>query len=185
MYMSHTKPKEGRTQRIDDQQQNTRAHVVASVQPNRAQKGGTWHAHERERNQEIKTHRQHGQNPFLLSCYKSNANQEIRPRSFTPNKKKKRTLTADMTTAELACCRRGVTLSMMPSASRPSVGVYFARESKMNTCRTQDNQSIRPIRQQRRRRRMCQGRQKSTNIDAIRETLPRGQNEARGGERMW
>lgn len=43
------------------------------------------------------------------------------------------TLTADMTTAELACCRRGVTLSMIPSASRPSAGTYLASESKMNT----------------------------------------------------
>lgn len=38
-----------------------------------------------------------------------------------------------MTTAELACCRRGVTLSMIPSASRPSAGMYLASESKMNT----------------------------------------------------
>ena len=33
------------------------------------------------------------------------------------------TRTADITTAELACCRRGATRSMMPSASLPSRGV--------------------------------------------------------------
>lgn len=45
------------------------------------------------------------------------------------------TLTADITTAELACCRRGVTRSMIPSASRPSAGLYLASESRMNTWR--------------------------------------------------
>mmetsp|Transcript_16557 Transcript_16557/g.45614 ORF Transcript_16557/g.45614 Transcript_16557/m.45614 type:complete len:200 (-) Transcript_16557:679-1278(-) len=44
------------------------------------------------------------------------------------------TLTALITTAELACWRRGVTRSMMPSASRPSAGVYLARESRIKTC---------------------------------------------------
>ena len=38
-----------------------------------------------------------------------------------------------MTTALLACCRRGDTRSMMPSASRGSAGVYLASESRMKT----------------------------------------------------
>mmetsp|Transcript_32481 Transcript_32481/g.85523 ORF Transcript_32481/g.85523 Transcript_32481/m.85523 type:complete len:255 (-) Transcript_32481:304-1068(-) len=44
------------------------------------------------------------------------------------------TLTALSTTAELACCRRGTTRSMMPSASCPLAGVYLASESRMKTC---------------------------------------------------
>mmetsp|Transcript_15297 Transcript_15297/g.49943 ORF Transcript_15297/g.49943 Transcript_15297/m.49943 type:complete len:257 (-) Transcript_15297:356-1126(-) len=44
------------------------------------------------------------------------------------------TLTADRTTAELACCSRGVTRSMIDSASRASDGLYRARESRMKTC---------------------------------------------------
>lgn len=43
------------------------------------------------------------------------------------------TLIADKTTAEFACCRRGVTRSMMDSASRASEGLYSARESRMKT----------------------------------------------------
>mmetsp|Transcript_30978 Transcript_30978/g.34662 ORF Transcript_30978/g.34662 Transcript_30978/m.34662 type:complete len:207 (+) Transcript_30978:1428-2048(+) len=44
------------------------------------------------------------------------------------------TFTALITTAEFACCNRGVTRSMIPSASRPSAGVYLERESKIKTC---------------------------------------------------
>mmetsp|Transcript_17807 Transcript_17807/g.44098 ORF Transcript_17807/g.44098 Transcript_17807/m.44098 type:complete len:231 (-) Transcript_17807:324-1016(-) len=44
------------------------------------------------------------------------------------------TLTAESTTAQLACCRRGVTRSMTLDASRSSCAVYDASESKMNTC---------------------------------------------------
>ena len=44
------------------------------------------------------------------------------------------TLTALITTALLACCKRGVTRSIIPSASRASAGVYLAKESKMKTC---------------------------------------------------
>lgn len=45
------------------------------------------------------------------------------------------TLMADSTTAELACCRRGVTRSMMASASLESWAVYCANESKIKTCK--------------------------------------------------
>ena len=44
------------------------------------------------------------------------------------------TLTAERTTAQLACCRRGVTLSTMLSASLLSRGLYVARLSRMKTC---------------------------------------------------
>ena len=46
-----------------------------------------------------------------------------------------RTLTADSTTAELACCRRGVTRSMMASASFRLSAWKPASASRMNTCR--------------------------------------------------
>lgn len=63
----------------------------------------------------------------------SGQNKKQRNRLRTQKERRHRTLTADMTTAELACCRRGVTLSMIPSASRESTGVYLASESKINT----------------------------------------------------
>mmetsp|Transcript_37360 Transcript_37360/g.93847 ORF Transcript_37360/g.93847 Transcript_37360/m.93847 type:complete len:255 (-) Transcript_37360:404-1168(-) len=44
-----------------------------------------------------------------------------------------RTFTAPRTTAELACCRRGVTRSQMFSASRASRGLCFAMELRMKT----------------------------------------------------
>ncbi len=44
------------------------------------------------------------------------------------------TLTAESTTAQFACCRRGVTRSTMLSASLLSRGLYQAKLSKMNTC---------------------------------------------------
>ena len=43
--------------------------------------------------------------------------EEREEREKRKKKKRNRTLMADMTTAELACARRGVTRSMMPSAS--------------------------------------------------------------------
>mmetsp|Transcript_72526 Transcript_72526/g.161159 ORF Transcript_72526/g.161159 Transcript_72526/m.161159 type:complete len:257 (+) Transcript_72526:2049-2819(+) len=43
------------------------------------------------------------------------------------------TLTADSTTAEFACWRRGVTRSIIDSASRLSFGMYSASESRMKT----------------------------------------------------
>mmetsp|Transcript_24987 Transcript_24987/g.77151 ORF Transcript_24987/g.77151 Transcript_24987/m.77151 type:complete len:259 (+) Transcript_24987:3237-4013(+) len=43
------------------------------------------------------------------------------------------TFTADMTTAELACCKRGLTRSMIEVASLASRGEYFARASKIDT----------------------------------------------------
>mmetsp|Transcript_58673 Transcript_58673/g.122596 ORF Transcript_58673/g.122596 Transcript_58673/m.122596 type:complete len:333 (+) Transcript_58673:584-1582(+) len=44
------------------------------------------------------------------------------------------TLTAERTTAALACWRRGVTRSMMLSASRPSSPAYTASASRITTC---------------------------------------------------
>ena len=43
------------------------------------------------------------------------------------------TLMAESTTAELACCSRGVTRSMIDSASLAAAGLYSARESRMKT----------------------------------------------------
>jgi hypothetical protein len=43
------------------------------------------------------------------------------------------TLTADSTTAQLACCNRGVTLSTMFSASRASAALYLERASSIKT----------------------------------------------------
>jgi len=43
------------------------------------------------------------------------------------------TLTADSTTAQLACCNRGVTLSTMFSASRASAALYLERASNIKT----------------------------------------------------
>ena len=44
------------------------------------------------------------------------------------------TFTAESTTAQLACCRRGVTRSTTPLASASSRATYEASESRMNTC---------------------------------------------------
>mmetsp|Transcript_10054 Transcript_10054/g.33220 ORF Transcript_10054/g.33220 Transcript_10054/m.33220 type:complete len:202 (-) Transcript_10054:442-1047(-) len=44
------------------------------------------------------------------------------------------TFTADMTTAEFACCSLGETRSMMLSASLAPGGSYFARASRIETC---------------------------------------------------
>lgn len=43
------------------------------------------------------------------------------------------TLTAESTTAQFACWRRGVTLSTIFSASRASDALYLDKASKMNT----------------------------------------------------
>lgn len=45
----------------------------------------------------------------------------------------KMTFTADSTTAEFACCSRGVTRSMMDSASFESVASYSAKVSRRKT----------------------------------------------------
>lgn len=44
------------------------------------------------------------------------------------------TFTADRTTAQLACCKRGRTRSMMLSASFAVSAWYLANESNMKTC---------------------------------------------------
>lgn len=43
------------------------------------------------------------------------------------------TLTAESTTAQLACCSRGVTRSTIFSASRASGALYLERASKIKT----------------------------------------------------
>jgi len=43
------------------------------------------------------------------------------------------TFTAESTTAQFACCKRGVTLSTMFSASRASAALYLERASSIKT----------------------------------------------------